>query len=122
MAASLVLDTSASMAFPTKAAGRVLSELPVSNFRSGVVIAAALAHLISRQGDGVGLVAGDRFIPPRTGRQHLRRVLAALSAIEAPGGWGGAHAVRVAAGRPERRGPVIAASPVDDPEWRADAR
>src|SRR5262249_55159451 len=110
MAASLVLDTSASMAFPTKAAGRVLSELPVSKFRYGVVIAAALAHLISRQGDGVGLVAGDRFIPPRTGRQHLRRLLATLSAIEAQGGWRGADVVRLAAERLNRRGLLIVLS------------
>src|SRR5215471_6569581 len=50
MAAALVLDTSASMAFPTSRVGRVLldppalSYPPVSKFRYGVVVAAALAH------------------------------------------------------------------------------
>src|SRR6266513_3063136 len=72
MAASLVVDASASMAFP---AG-------VSKFRYAVIVAAALAHLVSRQGDAVGLVAGadakEIVLPPRAGRHHLRRVLAAL--------------------------------------------
>src|SRR5947199_5413077 len=53
MAAALVLDTSASMAFPV---GRV------SKFRYGMIVAAALAHLVSGQGDAVGLLGGDRFI------------------------------------------------------------
>src|SRR5207247_6571688 len=46
MAAAIVLDTSASMAFPS---GRI------SKFRYGVIVAAALAHLVSGQGDAVAL-------------------------------------------------------------------
>ena len=54
MASAIVLDTSGSMAFPEPAA--------VSKFRYGVIAAAALAHLISEQGDAVGLLAGERFL------------------------------------------------------------
>jgi len=108
MAAALVLDTSASMNFPDR----------VSKFRYGVVVAAALAHVISGQGDAVGLLAGDRFIPPRAGRQHLRRLLAALSALEARGGWRGADVVRQAAERLKRRGLLIVLSDFYDDEER----
>jgi len=111
MAAALVLDTSASMNFPDR----------VSKFRYGVVVAAALAHVISGQGDAVGLLAGDRFIPPRAGRQHLRRLLAALSALEARGGWRGADAVRQAAERLKRRGLLIVLSDFYDDEERTIA-
>src|SRR4051794_19545744 len=63
MAASIVLDTSRSMDFP---AG-------VSKLRYAVIAAAALAHLISTQGDAVGLHAGDTVIAPRAGRHPLDR-------------------------------------------------
>jgi uncharacterized protein (DUF58 family) len=57
----------------------------MTKLRYAVVASAALAHLVSTQGDAVGLVApGGRFIPPRTGRQHLRRLLAALSDLGGP--------------------------------------
>jgi uncharacterized protein (DUF58 family) len=111
MAAALVLDTSASMAFPER----------LSKFRYAVVVAAALAHLISGQGDAIGLLAGDRFTPPRAGRQHLRRLLAALSAIEPRGSWRGADAVRQAAERLNRRGLLIVLSDFYDDEERTVA-
>ena len=55
MAATLVLDTSASMSFPKA----------VSKYRYAVILSAALAHIVSSQGDAVGLVAGSRMIPAR---------------------------------------------------------
>ena len=80
MAAALVVDTSASMAFPALPA--------VSKFRYAVMMTAALAHLISNQGDAVGLyAAGERaplFLQARAGRPHLRRVLAALGSLAPP--------------------------------------
>ena len=100
MAAAIVLDASASMAFPER----------VSKFRYGVVLAAALAHLISGQGDAVGLLGGDGFIPPRAGRQQLRRLLAALSVLDAHGTWDGPAIVRRAAERLSRRGLLIVLS------------
>ncbi len=92
MTSAIVLDTSASMAFPDSfppahAARATASQ--ASKFRYAVVASAALAHLISGQGDAVGLVAADRFIPPKGGRPHLRGLLAALSGLEPRGAWSG---------------------------------
>ncbi len=115
MAASLVVDTSASMDFP---AG-------VSKFRYAVIAAAALAHLISRQGDAVGLVAGgektNAFVPPRTGRSHLGRLLAVLSSMRAAGTWAPAETIRRAAERMRRRGMLIVLSDFYDSEDAAFA-
>ena len=104
MAASFVVDASASMAFPEG----------LSKFRYATIVAAALAHLVSRQGDAVGLVTGgesqDVFLPPRAGRQHLRRVLAALSSLKAAGSWTAGPIIRRAAERLKRRGLLIVLS------------
>jgi len=101
MASAIVLDTSGSMDFP---------RVPVSKFRYAVIAAAALAHLISGQGDAIGLLAGERFLPPRAGRQHLRGLLAGLSSLAPGGGWGGADQVRRAAERLRRRGLLLVLS------------
>jgi uncharacterized protein (DUF58 family) len=108
MTSAIVLDTSASMAFPAT----------LSKFRYAVVASAALAHLISGQGDAVGLVAGDRFIPPKGGRPHLRGLLAALSGLEPRGAWSGPDTVRRAAERLSRRGLLIVMSDLYDDEGR----
>jgi uncharacterized protein (DUF58 family) len=70
MAATIVLDTSASMSFPSS----------ISKYRYAVIVAAALAHILSTQGDAVGLVAGDRFLreksyPSGSCRRHSRKVI-----------------------------------------------
>ena len=112
MAATMVLDTSASMAFPIAAAPSI------SKFRYAVIAAAALAHLISSQGDAVGLHAGDRFVAARAGRQHLRGLLAALTSLAAQGTWNGADTVRRAAERMKRRGLLLVFSDFYDDEER----
>src|SRR5262249_34392266 len=81
MAASIVVDTSASMDFPPAAIAKP------TKFRYGVIVAAALAHVISGQGDAVGLVAGNDVLPPRGGRQHLRRLLASLGSLTPGAPW-----------------------------------
>jgi uncharacterized protein (DUF58 family) len=119
MAATLVLDTSASMAFPLarrSAAGGEAAMAPVSKFRYAVIAAAALAHLISNQGDAVGLHAGDRFIAPRAGSQHLRSLLAALTSLDAQGTWSGGETVRRAGERLKRRGLILVLSDFYDDE------
>ena len=118
MAAMLVVDTSASMAFAGMERG---AEDPAtgaapSKFRYAVIAAAALAHLIAGQGDAVGVQAGDRFIAPRAGRQHLRGVLAALAGLDAKGAWGGPGAIRRAAERLKRRGLLLVLSDFYDDE------
>jgi uncharacterized protein (DUF58 family) len=111
MAASIVLDTSASMDFPAS----------LSKFRYGVITAAALAHLISSQGDAIGLQAGDRFIAPRAGRHHVRGLLAALTGLEPRGTWSGADTIRRAAERLKRRGVLLVLSDFYDDEERTFA-
>jgi len=110
MASAIVLDTSGSMDFPS--AG------PVTKFRYAVIAAAALAHLISGQGDAVGLLAGERFLAPRAGRQHLRGLLAGLSSLVPGGGWSAADQVRRAAERLKRRGQLLVLSDLYDDEDR----
>jgi len=119
MAAALVLDASASMAFPVarRSAGPKAADR-VSKFRYGVIAAAALAHLISGQGDAIGLLAGERFLPPRTGRQHLRRLLATLGALEPHDAWHGGEMVRRAAEHMSRRGLLLVLSDFYDAEDR----
>jgi uncharacterized protein (DUF58 family) len=83
-----------------------------------VIAAAALAHLVSVQGDAIGLLAGDRFIAPRAGRQHLRGLLAALASLDPRGAWSGGETVRRAAERLKRRGLLIVLSDFYDDEER----
>jgi uncharacterized protein (DUF58 family) len=110
MAASIVVDTSASMDFPPAAAAKT------TKFRYGVIIAAALAHVVSGQGDAVGLVAGAEFLPARGGRQHLRRLLASLASLTPGGSWSGPGIVRRAADRLSRHGLLIVVSDFYDDE------
>ena len=130
MASAIVLDTSGSMNFPGVAqASRpaVSMAFPdvvqdvrpaVSKFRYAVMAAAALAHLISGQGDAVGLLAGERFLAPRAGRQHLRGLLAALSSLTASGGERATDNVRRASERLKRRGLLLVLSDFYDDEER----
>ena len=115
MAATIVLDTSASMAFPAA----------LSKLRYAVMAAAALAHLISAQGDAIGLVTrlgGDPlYLAPRSGRQHLRGVLAALSSLNAHAEWLGDETIRRAAERLTRRGLLLVLSDFYDAEDRTFA-
>ena len=113
MASAIVLDTSGSMNFPGKQVRPA-----VSKFRYAVMAAAALAHLISGQGDAVGLLAGDRFLAPRAGRQHLRGLLAALSSLTASGSGSVMDNVRRASERLKRRGLLLVLSDFYDDEER----
>jgi uncharacterized protein (DUF58 family) len=113
MASAIVLDTSGSMDFPSAGSGKTR---PVTKFRYAVIAAAALAHLISGQGDAIGLLAGERFLAPRAGRQHLRGLLAGLSSLAPGGGWSAADQVRRAAERLKRRGQLLVLSDLYDDE------
>jgi uncharacterized protein (DUF58 family) len=116
MAATLVVDASASMEFPPAP--------EISKHRYAVVMAAALAHLISRQGDAIGLLAGGDasvFLPARTGRSHLTRLLAALASLKTSGAWSAAASIRRAAERLTRRGLILVLSDLYDDEDAARA-
>ena len=81
--ATLLVDCSGSMAYAGERSGGL------SKHAYAVRCAAALAHLMLRQQDGVGLVTFDtkvrRFIPPRVRPKHLSAVLTEL-ADSKPGG------------------------------------
>jgi len=110
MAAAIVIDTSASMRFPASA---------ISKFRYAIVTAAALAHLVSTQGDAIGLVTDEQFLAARAGRQHLRGLLATLGALSPKHStWRPAETVRRAAERLGRRGLLMVWSDFYDEEDR----
>ena len=115
LSAMLVLDASASMAYPSSggAAG-------VSKFVYARMIAAALAYLLVQQGDAVGLmtmVDGTFvYVPPRGGRMHLRRVLARMSTLEPSGTWTPGAVIARSAELLRRRGVILTLSDFYDAE------
>lgn len=113
LAAMIVLDTSASMAFPSD---------DLSKFRYGVMMAAALAHLVAEQGDMVGLMtmAGAElaYLPARGGRVHLRSLLARLDGLAPSGTFDAPRVISRAAQLLRRRGLMIVISDFYDAEER----
>jgi uncharacterized protein (DUF58 family) len=111
MSAMIVLDTSASMAFP---------EEGVSKFRYASIIAASLAYLISAQGDAVGLMTmsngGFGYVPAKAGRPHLRSLIARIDRLAPRGAWEPPRAIARGAELLKRRGVVIVISDFYDAE------
>ncbi len=108
--AIVVLDASASMDFPASHEG---GTPVVSKFRYAVALGAALAWLISSQGDGVGLVSaagGEVAMPPRRGRAHLRALLARMTKLTPSGNADIAALTRRAADLLRKRGALIVIS------------
>ena len=90
-----------------------------SKFKYAARLAAALAWLISSQGDAVGLVAHGAeplLISARRGRAHLRALLARLSKLEPSGAAPIAALTRRAADLLRKRGAVIVISDFYDDE------
>lgn len=111
--AYLLVDASGSMAFQ--------SEGRVSKFRYGCCLAAALAFLMLRQRDAVGLMPyRDRplsYVRPRSVASHLQVLLKELSLIEPRSDTSMAPAFHDLAERLSRRGLVVVISDMlDDPE------
>jgi uncharacterized protein (DUF58 family) len=111
MSVMLVLDGSASMAFP---------ESGVTKWRYAAVLAASLAHLIVSQGDAVGLLAMANgrmtYLPAKGGRPHLRSLIATLDRIEPGGSWSPATGITRGAELLKRRGVVVVLSDFQDSE------
>ncbi|HTO93506.1 MAG TPA: DUF58 domain-containing protein [Bacteroidota bacterium] len=109
---TIVLDTSLSMGY---ASGDGVSKLEY-----GASLAAALAYLMIRQQDAVGLACFDEelrsYLPPHTTRAYLRRLLINLKNARPSGKTGAARSLHQAADRMKRRGLVIVISDLlDDP-------
>ena len=107
----LVLDRSASMAFP---------ESGVSKFRYAQVLCSALAYLVSEQGHAVGLMTteGEKltYMPPRGGRVHLRSLIARIDRLVASDGWNGPQALARGSQLLQRRGVILVVSDFYDEE------
>lgn len=103
--AVLLLDVSASMAWSSEP-GRLPPKLWYAK-----QLAASLALLLLRQGDGVGLVGFDEQVRtqvrPRGGRHHWHELLRQLGPLEATGRTEAASALRDIAGKLRRRGLVV---------------
>lgn len=110
MVAQMAIDASASMAYRGRAG--------VAKIQYARLLAAALAHLISRQGDAIGIVVYDdalrHYIPSRAGRSHLRRLLVALTKVEASGGTSAAGSLARAIDLLRRRGLLVIVSDLYD--------
>lgn len=101
--AYIIVDATASMGFADRTG---LTKLRYAQFT-----AAALAHLMLRAGDAVGLVAFDDaahpLVPPRNRRGHLHALLLELEKLEPRGTTSAAAAVEAVGPLIRRRGRVI---------------
>jgi uncharacterized protein (DUF58 family) len=111
MSVMIALDSSASMDYPAEG---------ISKFRYASIIAAALAYLISSQGDAVGLMSMSNgaltYVPARGGRVHLRSVLARIDTLRAAGSWDAPRVIARSADLLKRRGVVVVISDFYDEE------
>jgi uncharacterized protein (DUF58 family) len=111
--AYLILDTSRSMAYA--------SEGRMSKLEYACSIAAALAFMMVKQQDAVGLAMFDEtltsYLPPHATHGYLRQILIALQNASASGRTGAGKALHQVADRVKRRGLVIVLSDLlDSPE------
>jgi uncharacterized protein (DUF58 family) len=117
LTAQLVIDASASMGFADRTGTK--GARPPTKLAVASMAAAALAYLLSKQGDAVGVQVfpgGQPFLSPRAGSLHLRAVLSALARVEAQGAVRPDEAVRRAAAALPRRGLLLVWSDFYDRE------
>ncbi len=108
----LLIDVSGSMAYQSRGP---------SKFEYAACLAASLGYLMTRQRDGVGLMAFDDHIvsavPASTRAGHLRNLLVALSRLHPGSRTNVARPLRQVAEALSRRGMVVVISDLlDDPE------
>ncbi len=120
LAALIVIDTSGSMSFSGASSGATVTKLQYA-----AMAAAALAYVVSTQGDGVGLLAvqdrdeegpGLTYVAPRSGGHHLRGVIAAIARLTARGTASADAGVRRATDLLRRRGLLLVFSDFYDRE------
>jgi uncharacterized protein (DUF58 family) len=106
----IALDASASMDYAGTGG--------VTKFQYARFLAGALAHLVSRQGDAVGLVSYadgiKQYLPSRGGQAHLRSVLVSLSRTTPGGTTDGAAALARTIELLKRRGLLVLISDLYD--------
>ncbi|MBN1488354.1 MAG: DUF58 domain-containing protein, partial [Phycisphaerae bacterium] len=123
--AYLLVDTSASMAYPPRQAGPPGSER-MTKFDYAICLAAALGYLMVHQQDAVGLVCFDAevraMLPPRTRRTHLLAILGHLARLRPWGQTGLARALHTVADRVRKRSLMIVLSDfLDEPDAVVEA-
>jgi uncharacterized protein (DUF58 family) len=106
----IALDASASMAYAGGSGA--------TKFEYARILAAALARLVSRQGDAVGLVTfaeGVRdYLPSRGGQPHLRALLLALARAEPEGATRAGASLKRTVDLMRRRGLLVLVSDLYD--------
>lgn len=125
----LLLDRSASMGYgsqPSGRFGRSGQAAGLDKLEYGSYLAASLAYLIMRQGDGVGLVTFDRvvhdYLPPSSKRTHLHAIHSRLEDLSAAEGTDIGRPLHELAESIPRRGLVILISDlIDDVEQMMNA-
>lgn len=110
---TILLDTSRSMGYAS--AGQI------TKLAYGSYLAAALAYLMVKQQDAVGLATFDTevtsYLPPHATRASLRQLLVRLEQSTPGGKTGAGRAIHQVAERMKRRGLVILISDLlDDPD------
>lgn len=113
--ALLVLDTSGSMGYRGIEGARGPGQTKLAY---GQTLGAALAYVLARQGDAVGLASFDEAlnlrVPTRARRGHLQELFAQLSGLEAGGPTRLAAAIDALAGGLTRRTIVVVMSDLLD--------
>lgn len=111
--ATILLDCSSSMSFKGDEKG-------LSKLQWGSYLAAALAYLLIRQNDAVGLMLFDTqvrtYIPPKAHPTQFRRILDTLDNVQPGGETDCGSVLHEAAERLKRRGLVIVISDLIDNE------
>lgn len=119
VAVMIVLDTSASMMYPDRGTERG-SDRTLTKFRYACIMAAALAHLVSDQGNAVGLMTMSKgkmaYLPARGGKQHLRSLIARIDRLTPGDSWNPAQVIARGAELLQRRGVVLVISDFYDSE------
>src|SRR5688572_30182632 len=113
--AHLVIDVSRSMDYTSD------PKHHVTKFRYSVLLAAALAYLLTRQQDAVGLALYDdglrTFMPARLKSSYLREILKVLQAAQPSKETATKASLRRVAERMKRRGLIVVISDfLDDPD------
>ncbi len=111
--AYLILDTSRSMAFASPGS--------IAKLEYAANLTAALAYMMIKQQDAVGLTLFDegitKYLPPHATKAYLRQILVSLQSMRASGRTGAGIALHQIADRIKRRGLVVVISDLlDDAE------
>ncbi len=109
--AYLLMDTSASMGFPSPDDIEPGGAPRLSKLDYAICLAATLGHMMISQQDSVGMFAFDQklrsALPPRSRRSHLTRLIAELARIRPTTGTGLGQSLHEVAQRVRKRGLMI---------------